>query len=79
MLLVGTGAGSPGGDCDGAEVRIDDEWVQVKAKVVRIRGFSGHADRDQLIDFVAHGGDKAKQVFVTMGEALVTLLGTTPA
>lgn len=54
---------------DGAQkVRIDDEFIKVKAKVARIRGYSGHADRDQLLELVAKGGDKAKQVFVTMGE-----------
>lgn len=54
---------------DGAKkVRIDGVEVKVKAKVAKISGFSGHADRDQLIDLVAGGGDKAKQVFVTMGE-----------
>lgn len=54
---------------DGAKrVKIDGEWVKVKAKIARIRGFSGHADRDQLVNLVAGGGDKAKQVFVTMGE-----------
>lgn len=54
---------------DGAKkVRIDDTEVQVRAKVASIRGYSGHADRDQLVNFVAHGGDIAKTVFVTMGE-----------
>ncbi len=54
---------------DGAKVvTIDGEKVKVRAKVVQIRGFSGHADRDQLLELVAKGGDKAKQVFVTMGE-----------
>lgn len=54
---------------DGAKkVRVDDEYVKVKAKIAMIRGYSGHADRDQLLNLVAQGGDKAKQVFVTMGE-----------
>jgi metallo-beta-lactamase family protein len=54
---------------DGAKkVRVDDEYVKVKAKIVMIRGYSGHADRDQLLNLVAQGGDHAKQVFVTMGE-----------
>lgn len=54
---------------DGANrVKIDGEWVRVRAKIARIRGYSGHADRDQLVNFVAGGGEKAKQVFVTMGE-----------
>ena len=54
---------------DGApKVRINDAEVKVRARVAQIRGYSGHADRDQLVDFVAYGGEKAKQVFVTMGE-----------
>lgn len=54
---------------DGAKkVRIDKIDVKVKAKIARIRGYSGHADRDQLVDLIAQGGDKVKQVFVTMGE-----------
>jgi metallo-beta-lactamase family protein len=54
---------------DGAKkVRIDDVWVKVRAKIATIRGYSGHADRDQLVSLVAKGGEKAQQVFVTMGE-----------
>ena len=73
LLLVGyQSVGSIGRILqDGAKrVKIDDTWVKVKAKIARIRGYSGHADRDQLLDLVAEGGDrkKLKQVFVTMGE-----------
>lgn len=54
---------------DGArKVRIDGEEVKVKAQIASIRGFSGHADRNQLLDLVAHGGEKAQKIFVTMGE-----------
>lgn len=54
---------------DGAKkVHIDGEPVKVKAKIASIRGYSGHADRDQLVRLVAEGGDKAKHIFVTMGE-----------
>jgi metallo-beta-lactamase family protein len=54
---------------DGAtKVTIDGKEVKVKAKIAKISGFSGHADRDQLVEFVASGGAKATQVFVTMGE-----------
>lgn len=54
---------------DGAKsLTIDGEKVKIQAKIAMIRGYSGHADRDQLIELVAHGGDKAKQVFVAMGE-----------
>lgn len=71
LLLVGYQAvGSIGRLLhDGAKrVVIDGEAVTVKAKVARISGYSGHADRDQLIDFVAGGADKAKGVYVVMGE-----------
>lgn len=54
---------------DGARsVRIDGEQIKVRAHIAMITGYSGHADRDQLVHFVAEGGDHAKQIFVTMGE-----------
>lgn len=71
LLLVGYQAvGSLGRRlADGAtRVNIDGADVRVRATVAMIRGYSGHADRDQLVDFVAEGGEGAKQVFVTMGE-----------
>lgn len=63
---------------DGAKkIWIDKMQVKVKAKVATIRGYSGHADRDQLVDFVYQGGgDKAKQIFVTMGEEKSSLFLT---
>ncbi len=71
LLLVGYQATGSIGRLlhDGVKkVRILGEEVKVRAKIATIRGYSGHADRDQLIDFVAQGSDKAKQVFVAMGE-----------
>ncbi len=71
LLLVGyQSVGSVGRLLnDGAKkVTIDDQDVRVRAKIARIRGYSGHADRDQLVELVAAGGADAKQVFVTMGE-----------
>lgn len=62
---------------DGAKkVWIDGREVKVKAKVATIRGYSGHADRNQLIDLVYAGCSKAKQVFVTMGEERSSLFLT---
>ncbi len=62
---------------DGAkQVWIDGVSVKVKAQIATIRGFSGHADRNQLIDLVYKGGQKAKQVFVTMGEERASLFLT---
>lgn len=71
LLLVGYQAvGSLGRViADGAKkVTIDGEEVRVRAQIGHIRGYSGHADRDQLINLVAEGGQKAKKVFVAMGE-----------
>ncbi|QQR64600.1 MBL fold metallo-hydrolase [Candidatus Kaiserbacteria bacterium] len=76
LLLVGYQAvGSIGRLLnDGAKkVRILDTDVKVRAKIARIRGYSGHADRDQLVHFVEQGGEKVKQVFVTMGEERASL------
>lgn len=63
---------------DGArKVWIDKQLVKVKAKVATIRGYSAHADRDQLVDFVYQGsGEKAKQIFVVMGEERSSLFLT---
>jgi metallo-beta-lactamase family protein len=59
---------------DGAtHVTIDGEKIKVRAHVASIRGYSGHADRDQLVDFVAYGGEQATHVFVTMGEEHASL------
>lgn len=63
---------------DGAKhVWIDRMKIKVRAKVATIRGYSGHADRDQLVEFV-HGGlsPKTKQIFVTMGEERSSLFLT---
>lgn len=64
---------------DGAkQVWIDGVDVRVKAQVATIRGFSGHADRNQLIDLVYGGSEEypPKQVFVTMGEERASLFLT---
>ena len=59
---------------DGAKsVNINGEDVRVKAQIARIRGFSGHADRDQLLDLVYRGEANPKKIFVTMGEERASL------
>ncbi|HEU4677271.1 MAG TPA: MBL fold metallo-hydrolase [Candidatus Paceibacterota bacterium] len=71
LLLVGYQAvGSIGRLLgDGAKkVKILDRQVRVRAKVAQIHGYSGHADRDQLVEFVGEGSGRVRQVFVTMGE-----------
>lgn len=79
LLLVGyQSVGSVGRLLqDGVKnLTINGEKVKVRAKIAQIRGYSGHADRDQLLELVAHGGDKAKQVFVAMGEERSSLFLT---
>ncbi len=79
VLLVGyQSVGSVGRILqDGARaVMIDGEKIKVRAQIATIQGFSGHADRDQLVALVAHGGEKAKQIFVTMGEERSSLFLT---
>jgi metallo-beta-lactamase family protein len=59
---------------DGAtHVHIDGDDIRVRAKIARIRGYSGHADRDQLLNLVYRGDASPKQVFVTMGEEKASL------
>lgn len=79
LLLVGyQSVGSVGRMLqDGApSITIDGAKVKVRAKIAQIRGFSGHADRDQLVELVAYGSQKAKQIFVTMGEERSSLFLT---
>lgn len=76
LLLVGYQAvGSLGRLLqDGAKkVRILGHEVNVRATIATIRGYSGHADRDQLIDFIGKGAQEAKRIFVTMGEERASL------
>ena len=55
---------------DGAEkVRILGSKYQVKAKVVRIHGFSAHADRDELLKWLKELEAPPKGVFVVHGES----------
>lgn len=76
LLLVGYQATGSMGRllADGVKkVNILGKDVRVHARVAQIQGYSGHADRDQLVELVGSGCDKAKQVFVTMGEERASL------
>lgn len=76
LLLVGYQAvGSVGRLLqDGArKVTIDGVSVTVRARVEKIEGYSGHADRDALVAFVERTADTVKRVFVTMGEEKASL------
>ncbi len=54
---------------DGAtHVMINGVDTKVRARVVKIAGYSGHKDSNHLLEFVSHMADKVKQIFVVMGE-----------
>ncbi len=54
---------------DGAkEVNINGELVKVRLKVQRFEGFSGHADRKELLKFVSKLNPKPKNVVIVHGE-----------
>jgi metallo-beta-lactamase family protein len=50
------------------EVRIHGERHKVKARIEKINGFSGHADRGELLDWIKAFKTKPKRVFITHGE-----------
>jgi metallo-beta-lactamase family protein len=51
-----------------SKIRIGESWIHVKAKIETIHGYSGHADKEGLMDVVEKAGDDVKKVFVIMGE-----------
>lgn len=50
------------------EVLVEGEKVRVLASIRSLSGYSGHADRDQLLSFVENAGEQLKKTFVVMGE-----------
>lgn len=62
---------------DGASrVKIDGDWVRVRARIAELRGYSAHKDRDGLIAFVEDAQETLEQVFVAMGEPRASLFLT---
>ena len=53
-------------------VKIFGEEIQVKATVEQIEGFSGHADRDGLLEWIGHFPTSVERVFVMHGEESVS-------
>ncbi len=49
------------------QIKIFDQFYRVQAKIQKINGYSGHADRDHLLDFISEISD-LKNVFVVHGE-----------
>lgn len=75
ILFVGYQAvGTPGrAIVDGAEeVKLFGETVEVRAKIMQLRGVSGHADKEGLINWMKGFKVRPKKVFVVHGEDDVT-------
>lgn len=71
LLIVGYQApGSPGRLMqDGApRVRLGGRDIRVRAHVEILEGWSGHADRDELMDFASHALPRARVIFTALGE-----------
>ncbi len=51
------------------EVKLFGETIQVKAEIHNLEGFSGHADRDDLMEWIGGFKEKPKKVFLVHGEA----------
>lgn len=50
------------------EVRLFGEPIQVRAQIKQLRGLSGHADKEGLIEWLSAFKEKPKKVFVVHGE-----------
>ncbi len=73
LIIVGYQApGSPGRHmAEGAShVRLGGQDVRIRGKVEILEGWSGHADRDELLDFAEQSlaGKRLKAIFVGLGE-----------
>lgn len=74
IVFVGFQAeGTPGRKIvDGArKIRIFNEDIIIKAKIFTINGFSAHAGRDQLLDWLGHFRNKKMRIFLVHGELAV--------
>ena len=49
-------------------VEIDGEHIRIYAERETLSGYSGHADREQLLTFVENAGEHLERALVTMGE-----------
>ncbi len=47
---------------------IEGQQIRLQATVMSLTGYSGHADRDQLLNFAEGAGNSLQKAFVVMGE-----------
>lgn len=50
------------------EVKLFGESIEVRAQIMSMRGLSGHADKDGLIEWISAFEEKPKKVFVVHGD-----------
>jgi metallo-beta-lactamase family protein len=50
------------------DVVIDGAHIRVKATIGTLTGYSGHKDRDGLLQFADQAGESLEKVFAVMGE-----------
>jgi metallo-beta-lactamase family protein len=51
------------------EIKIYGRYHEVKARIEEIRGLSGHADQQGLLDWMSHIKNTPQKVFIIHGEA----------
>ncbi len=71
LLLIGyQSVGTPGRLIEEGvkTVKIAGEYVQVRAHLAHIYGYSGHKDSDHLLGFIQEMRESLKKVFMVMGE-----------
>lgn len=54
-------------------VRIHNQEYKVRARIAQLYGFSGHADRTGLLEWLGHFKQPPRKVFLTHGEEAVAL------
>ncbi len=55
-------------DSNGGEVRILGQTYRVKARVVKVHGFSAHADRREMLDWLGNLKQLPRKIFLVHGE-----------
>lgn len=55
------------------EVKLFGETIEVRAKILKLQGISGHADKNGLIEWIEGFEEKPKRVFVVHGEDSVCM------
>lgn len=50
------------------QVDLDGQMYEVRAKVMTLTGYSGHADQDGLVAFALGAGSPAERVVLVHGE-----------